>query len=205
MRGFLKSFRSRCATKVVALARLEGIPLFGGIVAVIQLELVIVLPRAVAVRFLGNFRAFSLVPVVVPAVGHLGYIEHLGISTVILFGILKEGTEARNDGVKGQVLLCEESRLHGDKSRVFDPLHEESDFRTLVNSFVTMLHQLIDDGMLLFMSNDKLVKVPIAAFAALKRHSSKFVFNLGALSVDGFLAKQLCVEGLVRTSAVLRA
>ena len=55
------------------------------------------------------------------------------------------------------------------------------------------------------MSDDELVKVPIAAFAALKRHSSKFVFNLGALSVDGFLAKQLCVEGLVRTSAVLRA
>ena len=78
--------------KVILLARLEGIPLFGGIVALIQLELVIVLARAVAVRFLTNLRAFALILVVVPAMGHLGYIEYLGIGTVILFGVLKEGT-----------------------------------------------------------------------------------------------------------------
>ena len=56
------------------LARLEGIPLLGGIVALIQLELVIVLAWAVSIRFLANLRAFALIPVLVPAMGHLGYI-----------------------------------------------------------------------------------------------------------------------------------
>ena len=67
----------------------------------IQLDLVIVLAWAVTVSILADLRAFVLILVVVPAMEQLGNIEYLGVSTVILFGVLKEGTEARNDIVKG--------------------------------------------------------------------------------------------------------
>ena len=69
----------------MALTRLEGILLLGGIVALIHLELVIVLAWVVAVSILADFRAASLIAGTVPAIGHLTNIEYLGISTVVLF------------------------------------------------------------------------------------------------------------------------
>ena len=71
MRGFLKALSSRGATKIVALAKLEGIPLLGGIVALIHRELVLVLAWVVAVSILADVRAFPLIRVIAPAIGHL--------------------------------------------------------------------------------------------------------------------------------------
>ena len=69
--------------------------------------------------------------------------------------------------------FCKECCFHGEKGRIFNPLHEEEDFAAFINPFVTMIRQLLDDSMLLFMGNDKFVKVPIAALAGLKRHPSE--------------------------------
>ena len=52
---------------VVTLTRLKGIPLLGVVVTLIHLELVIVLPWAVAISILADLRAFPFVPVVAPA------------------------------------------------------------------------------------------------------------------------------------------
>ena len=53
------------------------------------------------------------------------------------------------------------------------------------------------------MSNDVFVKIPIATFPCLEGHTSKFVFNLGALGVDSLFSKQLCVQGLVGSATIL--
>ena len=66
-----------------------------------------------------------------------------------------------------------------------------------------MVHQFVNGSMLFFVSNDMFVKVPITALASLKCHSSAFVLSLDELGVDGFLPKQLCVEGPVCASAIL--
>ena len=83
-RCFLKAFGSGGTTKVVALARLEGIPLLGGIVSLVHLELIIVLAQFVATSILADFGATSLVASIVPAIRDLGNIGDLGVSTVVL-------------------------------------------------------------------------------------------------------------------------
>ncbi len=66
------------------LAGLEGIPLFGGIVALVQFELIIALAQFVSIRLLTDFGAVLLTAVIIPAIGDLGNIKNLGISAVIL-------------------------------------------------------------------------------------------------------------------------
>ena len=68
-----------------------------------------------------------------------------------------------------------------------------------------MVHQLFNDVMLFFVGQGILVEVPITALAQVKGHTSKFVFNLGALCGDLGRSKQLCVERLVGAQTILQA
>ena len=83
-RGLLEALGIGSTFKVVALARLESIPLLGGIIALIHFELVIVLAWFVAISLLADFGATVLVSVIVPAFGDLGDIEGPGISTTVV-------------------------------------------------------------------------------------------------------------------------
>ena len=86
-RCFLHGLGCGCAAEIVELVGLDGVPLFGGIVALVHFELVIVLAQFVATRFLADFGAALLTAgvVVVLAIGDLGNIKSFGISSVILF------------------------------------------------------------------------------------------------------------------------
>jgi len=90
--GLLEALSSGSASKVIALARLEGVPLLGDIIALSQFELVVVLAWFAAISILADFGATTLVAVGVPVIGDLGNIENLCIC--VLAGVLDEGAEA---------------------------------------------------------------------------------------------------------------
>ena len=85
-RGLFKAFGSGSIMggRVVALTRLQGIPLLGGIVALVHFELVLVLARFIAIGILADFGAATLVVSVLLAIRDLRNVEDLGIITVVL-------------------------------------------------------------------------------------------------------------------------
>ena len=91
-RGLLEALGIGSTFKVVALARLESIPLLGGIVLVLShFELIIVLARFVSIIvILADFGGTTFVVVGVPAVVDLGNIEENCISTLLLAGMCNE-------------------------------------------------------------------------------------------------------------------
>ena len=73
--------------------------------------------------------------------------------------MLHEGsTEARHNGIEGQVLLGAKDSAHGGKGWVSNVLHKEKDLGALVDAFVAIFHQFLDDGMLLDYALKKAVK-----------------------------------------------